>query len=180
MVRILLCGDKTDKRFTKRLCRVLKEYGGVLYVSENKIFETHVKTDFLICDYEFLDFSNISGALLIFKPDLKNAKGRIYLHSDTVCIVGGENETALQLIKGSRTLALTCGMSLKDTVTLSSVAETGAVVSVQRELVCLGGEAVGPCEVKVTFTSRYTDYETMVICAVLLITGKIKDGKLIL
>ena len=37
MVNIILYGDIKDKSITSKLCRVLSDYGGVLYLSDAKV-----------------------------------------------------------------------------------------------------------------------------------------------
>ena len=82
------------------------------------------------------------------------------------------------MLKDSPVPTLTCGMSPKDTLTLSSISDSSAVVSVQREIKDLNHQTIEPCEIKINYENRFSDYELLSACAVLLLADKIKDGRL--
>ena len=61
-------------------------------------------------------------------------------------ILSGQNEAAALFARREGLVPVDCGLSLRDTLTLSSVTETSAVISLQRPVARLDGSLVEPVE----------------------------------
>ena len=59
---------------------------------------------------------------------------------------------------------LTCGLSSKDTLTLSSVTAESAVICLQREIGTLGGEVLEPYEIPVKLRRAVDRMELLSLC----------------
>ncbi len=62
-------------------------------------------------------------------------------------VVSSENKGNLFKTKDKNCKIITCGLSTKDTVTLSSISENGGVFCLQRSLFTLGGKKIPPLEI---------------------------------
>lgn len=86
-------------------------------------------------------------------------------------ILSGQCQAAAQFAQQTELLPLDCGLSLRDTLTLSSSTESSAVVSLQRPVVRLDGSPVEPVEVPLTLTRRWEPYPLLCCAGVLLLAG---------
>lgn len=179
MVKVFVFGDLSERKFTEKLCQILNRFGGVLGFYNGNVIETNKNCEFLLCDCDRLEKCDLSDAILIFKARQKKHWNRqLSVSQRVVSIVNEGNEKALHMLKNSLVPTLTCGMSPKDTLTLSSISESSAVVSLQREIKDLSNKVIEPCEIKINIEDRFSDYELLSACAILLLAGKISDGKL--
>ncbi len=179
MVKVFVFGDRSERKFTEKLCQILNGFGGVLGFYNGNVIETGNTYEFLLCDCERLEKFDLSDAVLIFKTRQKNRwNHKLNVSQRVISIVNEGNQKAFHMLKDSPVPTLTCGMSPKDTLTLSSISDTSAVVSVQREIKDLNNQTIEPCEIKINFENRFSDYELLSACAVLLLADKIKDGRL--
>ena len=64
-----------------------------------------------------------------------------------------------------------CGLSLRDTLTLSSVTETSAVISLQRPVARLDGSLVEPVEFPLRLGKRWSPYHLLCCGGALLLAG---------
>ncbi len=67
---------------------------------------------------------------------------------------------------------MTCGTSVKDTLSVASLDYTNAVISLQRGLVTLSGELLEPHDIKVLLQSPIGVFPLLACCAVLLLAGE--------
>lgn len=125
---------------------------------------------------ERFDWKN---AVLIFKSRQRcGSYHKLKLSGNFISIVEEGNERALKMLKGSCAPTLICGMSSKDTLTLSSVSDNSAVVSLQREICDLNGNIIEPCEIQISHDEPFSKFELLAACAVLLLAGKIPYSKI--
>lgn len=179
MIKVLVFGDRSEKLFTEKLCQVLKEFGGVLGFCNDCAIEHEKNNAFLFVECDQLCELNWTNAILVFKSRQKRYNfHKFKISEQTVSIVEEGNERALRILKGSPALTLTCGMSPKDTLTLSSISENNAVVSLQREIQDLNGNIIEPCEIKITYKEAFSKFELLTICGILLLSGKINYSKI--
>lgn len=79
---------------------------------------------------------------------------------------------ARRVLQRSRCEALCCGMSSCDPLTLSSLREDSAVISLQRELVDLRGETIEPCDIPVKLSDRLDPDTLLLAAAAALLCGE--------
>ena len=178
MIRLFVIGDKLEKEFTEKLCRVLERFGGVFVLHDNAPVISNAKEEFLLYDCEKLQKIDTEKGILIFKTKQKNIQtDKISISTSIVSIVERENKKALQMLKNNMIPTLICGMSIADTLTLSSIEDNSAVIDLQREIYDLDKQIIEPCEIKINYDIPFTDYELLVVSGILLLSGKIKSGK---
>lgn len=178
MTKVLVLGDRSEKIFTDKLCRILSGFGGVLGFYNDCVIESAENNEFLLFECEYIERIDRANVILVFKSKQHCRRLRLKLSEHAISIVGEENERALQMLNGSTAPVLTCGMSSKDTLTLSSVSENNAVVSLQREIRDFNGNIIEPCEIQIIHDEPFSKFELLAACAVLLLAGKIAYGKI--
>lgn len=67
-------------------------------------------------------------------------------------------------------------MSAKDSITISSIGETQAVISIQREITLLSGKNLEPCEFKVANIDKVDEEDLLIMCAILILFEKFDNG----
>jgi len=85
-------------------------------------------------------------------------------------ILPSRNQAAVQYAQESGLLPLDCGLSLRDTLTLSSRTDTSGVISLQRPVARLDGTMLDPVEVPLTFTRKWAPYPLLCCAGVLLLS----------
>ena len=78
---------------------------------------------------------------------------------------------ALTVFQNSGVPVITCGMDQRNTVTLSSLTETSALVALQRSLQDNFGREITPGEFKIALCRRYSPFAIMASAAALLTEG---------
>ena len=88
------------------------------------------------------------------------------------CLVESTNTAALCTLMSSSHTAICCGLSSKDTFSVSSLRDHEAVVSVQRHLTALDGRPIEPGDIPIRLSQAQSAYSIMASCAVLLFSGQ--------
>lgn len=91
---------------------------------------------------------------------------------EMVTIVDSSDPLALEEIARRRVRALTCGLSVADTFTLSSLTQESACIFLQRRIHAFDGTPVEPFELPVVFSERIEPFSLMACAAVLCLLGE--------
>lgn len=86
-------------------------------------------------------------------------------------ILSGQNQAAVRFAGETGLAPLDCGLSLRDTLTLSSRTESSAMVSLQRPIVRLDGVAAEPVDLPLALTRPWEPYHLLCCAGVLLLAG---------
>lgn len=173
MVTLVLYGDIKDKSITSKLCRVLSDYGGVLYFTDTKTvkYGNFTDTSFIIYECDNLQEITIPNSIVIFKSKQTN-EHIIKLSNSVICITESSNHKAIASIQGNNSTCISCGMSGNDSVTLSSISDTDAIISIQRSLTDINGKTIEPCDITVKFKQFYDGFSLLSIFCFLILSGK--------
>lgn len=85
-------------------------------------------------------------------------------------VLSGQDPAAAAFAGERGLLPLDCGLSLRDTLTLSSLTENSAVVSLQRPVARLDGTLLEPVELPLALTRRWEPYPLLCCAGVLLLS----------
>lgn len=179
MVTIILYGEIKDKSITSKLCRVLSDYGGVLYFSDLKAIQygSSSNTAFIIFECDKMCEISIPDCIVIFKSK-QTSSCHIKLCNSTISIVESSNKKAIHSIGGNQNPCISCGMSSNDTVTLSSISDTDAIISIQRSIKELSGKTIEPCDVTVKQKNFCDGFALLSTFCTLALSGHIKNDNL--
>ena len=86
---------------------------------------------------------------------------------ERLCVCNSAQETDVALARKSGGEVITCGMSLRDSITFSSCAESRCVIGVQRSINRLDGSRAEPFELPADCTPQDDRYG--ILCAYLLL-----------
>lgn len=160
--------SKTEREIIKILCGY-----GAGYISDKAV--TDGASSFtLVSEYKKTDI-RLKSCIAVFTEETDRFNGQNFPPC-TVGICEDRNQKALELFKNSRIPVISCGMSAKNTVTLSSLNSTSLLAALQRTVTDCRGNAVDPGEFKIKLTGSYTPFAVMASAAVLLLNGITPDS----
>lgn len=182
MVTIILYGDIKDKSITSKLCRLLSDYGGVLYFSNSKAVKYGCDSNLSYCVYECDNLNEISipDSIVIFKSKQSNT-APLKLCQNITAIIESHNKCAISAISGNSNTCVSCGMSSNDTITISSLSDTDATISIQRSIIDMHQNIIDPCEFTVKMQHFCDGYVLLsTVCVMILSDSNLLKKKLIL
>ncbi|OJU11329.1 MAG: hypothetical protein BGN88_06715 [Clostridiales bacterium 43-6] len=175
MIPVFLYG-KNDKSLSVHLRTALAKNGGVLHISENKFSADpiHTLAHFMLYEFEHAPVFNMDTGIIVFKKELPDHVS-LSIPSGFQAIVESDNQPALALLKKLRVPAITCGMSVSDTLSISSHEENSASISLQRDVMNVINEKIEECEITVKMTEEISSYSLLAISAVLLLSDRFQN-----
>ena len=141
MKTILLCGKQSDTVISQAMIDVLRRYGRVQYYNGIKLSSAPGETPGVFCIY---------GIPAVFSSRC---------------------EKAAEQLKGAPVIPVACGTSSKDTLSVASLTEGSACVSLLRSLCTLTGEILEPKDISVALQREMGTYSLLAACAVCLLCG---------
>ncbi|MBQ2676414.1 MAG: hypothetical protein IJF54_03300 [Clostridia bacterium] len=174
MLPIFLYGDPCDTT-AKDLSKALRAFGSVIHITSSGIHQQGADSQcFFICETAPKNIDMPFGIAVIKNKIFKDMQLNIPAHFPV--IVSSDNKTALSMLQNSPHPIITCGMSVTDTISISSKCETSASVSLQRSFRDFHGNMVEECEIPIKLNCRISDYAISVAVAVLLLCRGGTDG----
>ena len=167
---IIIYGDEKEKNLSNVIVKVLKKYGGVQFYCKNKLIcsKDINNPKFLVYELnELPEVLNVSG-LIIFKDSFKKLN-LSNLSSNLFPIFDTQNLEAADCLKDTNKIVLTCGLSSKNTLNISSISSTDAVLSLQR-YVQTKNKLIEPHEIKINLTMPIKPQDILILCAILLLS----------
>ncbi len=127
-------------------------------------------TQLFLTDGKGLEFVSAENAVVIIR-DAGCLTCRT--QGDGVAVVDAGRESAVRLAAETRLDAITCGLSPRDTITLSSIKEDSAVIGLQRGVACFDGSVAEPQEIPVAFSHGADSFALMCAAALYILSGNI-------
>ena len=167
---IILLGDAGEHALRDALLPALERYGGVLYAGERQIFRLTTETpSFFVYDCERVPELQPDRGVLLFKGGC--AGQAISLPPGFCAVLEGSNRGAAALLRGSRSPVATFGMSARDTLSVASLDEGGAVLSLQRSVAALDSRLLEPHDFRVLGRAGVAPRELLAVSMTLLLCG---------
>ena len=171
MTDIILCGDPGEKSVTQALLSSLARYGGVRFFSSEQVSESGASAEFLLCEFPSVPKIGLSRGILLLKNGLRPQKEPVSLPNGLFCVLESQNRQAAEQLQGSGAVVVSCGTGVKETLSVAGLESTGATISLQRNLVTLGGNVLEPHDFNVTFSVPRSPYQALFVSAALLLAG---------
>lgn len=162
---ILFSGRKS--KVEKEIIEILTLYGAN-YISDKIVSTTKGKFT-IISEYKKTDL-RIKKGIAVFIDDTNRFDGQIF-PKNIIGICEDSNLKALELFKKSNISVISCGMSTKNTVTLSSLSSDSLLTTLQRTITNNFGAEIEPAEFKIKLNKSYSPFAVMASVAVLLLNG---------
>lgn len=170
MPYVLLCSLGKNKNLTEALTSALTFYGGVQLFSSDTILKTSKNPKFNLCSTLSLpNVSNLKG-VVIFDDRFKATSKKDNCNC-LIPVLHSQNKKAISQLKGSNTAVITCGTSSRDTLSLASIEENRAIISLQRDITDIYGNIFEPMDITVNLKKERGVYPTLAACAALLLCG---------
>lgn len=174
MDTVLLCGPEKESEITDVLLSAIRSVkASALLVTAKSLSllpPDAGKADFLILDDTGLRNLRIDKGIAVFKKGI-TASFNIEIPKNFVAVADPTDSDAIPALRRNEVRTVTCGLSMKDTLTFSSMDSERAVVSLQREIKTTGNGTVYPREFPVAFTAAHSEYSILAATAVLLLSG---------
>ena len=164
----IFAGRGVDNAFKTTVCKRLLEKTEITEISSGAIksggvFKSALTTVFDKCPVHL----NANGSILIL-----NKSDSLLSHSgERFCIFDSANAQDAQTAKKSGGEVISCGMSLRDSVTFSSVEENRCVISLQRSITRLDGSKADPFEMPVYYDMREDRFGILSSTLLLILMG---------
>lgn len=181
MIPIVVLAQNNPRRLIKLISGALEKYGEVILRDADTVRQLGAGVyDFsLEHTTRLTEFYASGGILLLHSPSV--SAGRPGMSKGIVPVLESGNRRAERMVRGILNAALCCGMSGRDTLTLSSIGDMGAVATVQRSITSLSGDIIEPCDIPVTLTKPCDKQDLLFTVAVLLLCGCLpQDGELLI
>lgn len=162
---ILFSGRKSAVE--KEIIEILTGYGAN-YISDKAVTENSGSFT-IISEYKKTDIK-LKNGIAVFIDDTDRFKGQIF-PLGTVGICEDSNRKALEIFKENNIPVISCGMSAKNTVTLSSLGSDLLLAALQRTVIDFSGTELDPEEFRIKLIKSYTPFAVMASVAVLLLKG---------
>ena len=170
MHTVIALGSAADGRVPQLLCRALANRFPLLRIDQHQVSGQMDRDGFLLYDTNRLEQIHLDHAILILKEQLDPLAGLPRLGTG-IAIAESHNKRAMQLLSQVDIPVITCGLSGKDTFTLSSIGESSAVVSIQRTISTWDGHEISPIEIPIRTKGKVDHYGLLCCGAVLSIFG---------
>lgn len=155
-------GKGVNCAFRQTVLKILKAKTEVFEISDNQIEKTAPQNALTVIFKSEIPRVSVSGAA-VFLNQSKTAEilGERYLIFDS------SNPADIQTAKNSGGEVITCGLSLRDSVTFSSLTDENCVISIQRSIRRFDGGKIEPCEIPCKMCT--SDDKYAVLCSNLLL-----------
>lgn len=161
----------SDRKSTveKEIITILTNHGGN-YISDKAILGSNGFFT-VVSEYKKTDLK-INRGIAVFCDNTERFEKQTFPQG-IIGICEDSNQNALSLFAKSKIPVISCGMSAKNTVTLSSLNNGYLLTALQRTLTDNCGKDIEPAEFKIKLNSAYNPFSVMASAAVLLLKGTV-------
>ena len=163
---VVLFSDRKNV-YEKEIIEILLNYGAA-YISD-KTINCGIGKFTIISEYKVAAI-NINSGIAVFLDDSERFEKQ-KLPVGIVGICEDSNKKALQIFRNGNISVISCGMNLKNTVTLSSLNDNSVLLSLQRTITDMNGTDIEPSEFKIKLTKSYSSFAIMASAIILIIMG---------
>lgn len=157
-------GSDVSENFKETVCRLLRKHVEVLCISNSEIHFNGFNKSELICTFIGNLKEVVANDATIF---LNNCLHPIHISNERYCVLDSLNQKDLMLAQKSCGEVITCGLSMRDTLTFSSCTEEKCVISLQRQIRRFDNSIAEPFELPVSCENNDDRYA--ILCAYLLL-----------
>lgn len=155
-------GKGVNRAFRKTILKILKTRIEVFEISDTQIENLSPQSNLTLIFSNCPKSVNVKDAAVFLN---QNMSGEIL--SERYLIFNSSNQSDIEGAKKSGGEVITCGLSLRDSVTFSSITENNCVISIQRSITRFDGKKTEPREIPCKISD--SDDKYAVLCANLLL-----------
>ena len=179
MSGVVVVADQADSAFILQLHRLLGAFFSTALIRKKSVYMPPHAAEIILADAESVVCMEAAAPLIVY-----NGLGKTGPVNDSfknaVAIVNSANPQLLAAVSSTGLPVITCGLSPKDSVTLSSIDNDQIVVSVQRAILCTNGSIAEPQEIPFTLSAPIDHFAFMALTAILILLGqahRLLEGK---
>lgn len=170
LISVLVAASNQDKKFWNAFLNILSRNFSSIHCIGRTIDARCDNAQLVIADTKSFDLVYSDMSIVIYK-DAMPMPVQLETQKQSLAVVDSCNKELLQLVSGTNLPAITCGLSPKDTITLSSINDDSAVIDVQRSIICFDGSVVEPQEIPVTLNSPIDNFTLMAAATIFIVCG---------
>lgn len=170
MTTVVLCGENGEK-ISDEICKMLSS-NGIIRICDNIVTQNCNTPQFCIIECKNPKELQLSEAVIVVVGTIMYKNNVTIKGKNIVGIVYSSDKAALQLFKDTNISVITCGMAEEDTISLSSIKDDSAIVSINRKIKSFKGKIIEPQEHKLNINAPLTDYSLLVATALVLSSGE--------
>ena len=167
---VLLCGCSPAER---RLAYILRTFGSTWYSPGRQM---DANTALTVRESVLFPRKCPDEGILVLGSHLQ--KKPFPLPEQLIPVFDSANTRAVHLLSRASRSGLSFGCAPQDTLSLASLSDSQAVVSLQRTLITLHGHVLEPRDLTVRLRGSCELFELMAVCAILLLCERIPDGQI--
>ncbi len=166
MIPIIIQSGDPECRLSTALWRVLRSFHSTALIARERIAASSSPPDFLIVEGDFFRVELPGNAITIYTGSMDDPPT---IPRRGIAVVATDSPQVRKAVAGSGVPAITCGLSAKDTITLSSSTPDSLLISLQREITSFSGAPVEPVEIPLTLSCPRSPLLVLPVAAVLLL-----------
>ncbi|MCI8501784.1 MAG: hypothetical protein HFJ85_06055 [Oscillospiraceae bacterium] len=170
MITIILYGESGEKNLDRIFEKNLKRNYQVHMVAERGIATKGSGKELLFLNSNHIAQVCGGPSVLVLKPNAV-LTGLSEIRGNVIALVHSACSEQLKLLAEKKIRTVVCGMSTKDTVTLSSFNDNRAAVSLQRTVENPDGKPVEPMEITLELGFPYDPLSVLLYTAAMMICG---------
>lgn len=172
MIGVAIAADDGDKKMWETLPRLLSKGFPMGEAEEDGVSGfPKDRPRLTICEAGCGTPRQWEAAILVFK-DVVSLPAGFSGELPSVAVVDSSNKELVELVSLTKLPAITCGLSSRDTLTLTSIKEDSAVLGLQRSLTCFDGMVEDPQEIPLRLDGPMDSFTLMAAASVYLLTGR--------
>jgi hypothetical protein len=167
---VVVAAKKEEDSFWSAMAGLLEERFRVLRAFAGVLEAKGGESDLLLAD---MNYRTVWADQVVFVyRDYESVNPVLPTNTNAIAIVDSSKEDLLTYVATTGLPAITCGLSAKDTVTLSSIRTDSAVINLQRAITCFDGSLAEPQEIPVSRREDADSFALMAASAICLLAGK--------
>ena len=170
----MISGDRTG-RLPESLSSLLGDYFCLAVADGHRLFLPPKVPDLILFSAPGEGVIQASSPIVILTPD-SPCFPALELPSESVLVLEGKDRHSIAYAAQRGLRVLDCGLSSRDTLTLSSFSGGDAVACLQRPVEDLLGQSVDPFEFPLRAGRQYPPFALLCCAAVLLLSGRRSGG----
>jgi hypothetical protein len=171
---VVVAAKKEDDSFWLAMAGLLEERFRVLRAWAGVLEARGGEAELLLAD---MSYRAVRADQVVFVyRDFESVNPELPIDTGAIAIVDSSKEELLTYVATTGLPAITCGLSAKDTVTLSSIRTDSAVINLQRAVTCFDGTLAEPQEIPISRREDANSFALMAASAICLLAGKYPEN----
>ena len=172
MLAILVAASPEDRAFADSFSGYLRPHFSIVDTIGKTLQTDRSKPPIVICGME--SFGQIDcEKIIIARKQAKPFDKKILGEGKAVAVVDSSDAGLLEHFSQTKIPAITCGLNRRDTISLSSMSESQAVLDIRRGITCFDGTVIEPQEIPVRMKAPAYCFSLMAAASVIILSGKI-------